>query len=321
MSKAKKKAPEMEYRFYTIEPGHYFLPKVGEGWEQEYGKGLNEQLHFHNCMEIGYCYHGTGRVLIEDREIRYTDDFFTLIPKHIPHTTISDPGTKSLWYFLFVDFEGFVEEWVSKNMSFAKADVLSLLNEKGTALPHIDHEKMAAIVRDMFSECKENKKYLEDALSLDLLMLIVEGLRLSDESKLLSKRKKKEHYLSEALDYIDMNFADNIKISTLAELCSLSESHFRRTFEEIMEMKPLDYVNFVRIKNACDLIRQGNDSMQEISFDVGYDTVSTFNRNFKKITGTTPYKWREEPKNKELKLEDFHISAKKGWEANGVTPK
>lgn len=88
-----------------------------------------------------------------------------------------------------------------------------------------------------------------------------------------------------------------------------------------MEMKPLDYVNFVRIRKACDLIRKTSMSMQDISLEIGYDTISTFNRNFRKLTGTTPYKWKEAPGNKDLDLSDFHISAKKGWEANGVTPK
>lgn len=155
----------------------------------------------------------------------------------------------------------------------------------------------------------------------EFLSVLVELLRHTEENALLIKKNKREQYLTPALDYIDKNFAENIKIKDLADLCALSESHFRRTFEEIMEMKPLDYVNFVRIRKACDLIRKTSMSMQDISLEIGYDTISTFNRNFRKLTGTTPYKWKEAPGNKDLDLSDFHISAKKGWEANGVTPK
>jgi len=53
---------------------------------------MNGMLHFHNLLEIGYCYHGSGRLIIEDREYRYSDNMYTFIPKNVPHTTISDPG-------------------------------------------------------------------------------------------------------------------------------------------------------------------------------------------------------------------------------------
>ena len=87
-----KQKETIEFRYYNIPDGSYVLPKIGEGWEQEYGLGMNGMLHFHNLLEIGYCYHGSGRLIIEDREYRYSDNMYTFIPKNVPHTTISDPG-------------------------------------------------------------------------------------------------------------------------------------------------------------------------------------------------------------------------------------
>ena len=78
-------------------------------------------------------------------------------------------------------------------------------------------------------------------------------------------------------------------------------------------MTPLDYVNMIRIQMACELIRKTNRSMGDIAIKCGYDTISTFNRNFKKITGLTPYQLKNNPENYESKLLRFHISAEKGW--------
>ena len=61
-----KQKEKIELRYYNIPDGSYVLPKIGEGWEQEYGLGMNGMLHFHNLLEIGYCYHGSGRLIIED---------------------------------------------------------------------------------------------------------------------------------------------------------------------------------------------------------------------------------------------------------------
>ena len=63
-----KQREKIELRYYNIPDGSYVLPKIGAGWEQEYGLGMNGMLHFHNYLEIGYCYHGSGRLIIEDRE-------------------------------------------------------------------------------------------------------------------------------------------------------------------------------------------------------------------------------------------------------------
>ena len=62
-----KKKKRMEYRYYEIPADTYVLPLLGKGWEQEYGVGIRDMLHFHNYMEIGYCYHGDGELISEDR--------------------------------------------------------------------------------------------------------------------------------------------------------------------------------------------------------------------------------------------------------------
>jgi AraC-like DNA-binding protein len=104
-----------------------------------------------------------------------------------------------------------------------------------------------------------------------------------------------------------------MKIARLADVCHMSESHFRRLFEENIGMTPVEYLNQVRIKKACDLIRKTGSSMEEIATKVGFTTTSTFNRNFKRITGTSPYQWKKQPDNYESRLSDFNILVEKGW--------
>lgn len=45
-----KQKETIEFRYYNIPDGSYVLPKIGEGWEQEYGLGMNGMLHFHNLL-------------------------------------------------------------------------------------------------------------------------------------------------------------------------------------------------------------------------------------------------------------------------------
>ncbi len=55
--------------------------------------------------------------------------------------------------------------------------------------------------------------------------------------------------------------------------------------------------------------------MDEVAFRCGFNTFSTFNRNFKKIIGITPYQYRMKKNDYKGKIFDYKITAKKGWDS------
>lgn len=119
--------------------------------------------------------------------------------------------------------------------------------------------------------------------------------------------------IAAALDFVNKNFEQSIRVKELADICSMSETHFRRIFEAYINMSPMDYVNLIRIQKACELMKKTNDSMDLVASKCGFTTTSTFNRNFKKFLETSPYQWKINPKNYESKLLNFRITALKGW--------
>lgn len=102
---AEKKKKKMEFRYYQLPPGSPILALLGEKWVQNYGDRTADRLHFHNYMELGYCYYGAGDVVLGDDTYRFSGQQFTVIPSNFPHTTNSDPGNISRWEYLFVDVE------------------------------------------------------------------------------------------------------------------------------------------------------------------------------------------------------------------------
>ncbi len=104
-----------------------------------------------------------------------------------------------------------------------------------------------------------------------------------------------------------------ITLKELADACSFSETHFRRLFVESMNMTPMEYLNLVRVRQACDLMKKSNLSMGEIAVRAGYISISTFNRNFRKIVGTSPYQYKKNSDAYQGKLLNARVSAKKGW--------
>lgn len=78
-------------------------------------------------------------------------------------------------------------------------------------------------------------------------------------------------------------------------------------------MMPVDYINFVRIQKACDYLSSSNDTMENVALKVGYMSQSTFNRNFLRVIGVSPHKWKTAADNNKLKLQNYKITALKGW--------
>ncbi len=309
-----KDKPRMEFRFYDIPKGDYVLPKLGKGWEQEYGIGYGRMLHFHNYMEIGYCYHGRGELLIEDRTYVYGNNMFTVIPENIPHTTISAPGNVCKWEFLFIDIKNFIRsEMSSEDMSVD--EIIRIINKRGTLKTAINHPALNTLILKIIEECRNEQMYYKESIKGYLKSFVIEILRLDEERERAGGNRISD-FIRKAIEFINAHYAQDLKIADVAMHCGMSESHFRRMFENSMHMKPGDYLNMVRIDEACRLIRRGDRSLEQIGITVGYDTASTFIRNFKKLTDMTPQNWRRIQSSGGLVRSGYHISAQKGWEVD-----
>ena len=72
----------------------------------------------------------------------------------------------------------------------------------------------------------------------------------------------------------------------------ISETHFRRIFRTAYNMSPNQYLIFLRVNRAKELLETGNQSIEEISEKVGFSSASYFSRIFKDRTGFSPYEFR-----------------------------
>lgn len=92
-----------EYRSYYL-PMHFpVLLLSGDYWKiSDIPSG---RLHFHNCLEIGVCHSDSGTMEFYGEPLTFHEGDVTIIPKNVPHTTYSTPGTESHWSYLYFDPE------------------------------------------------------------------------------------------------------------------------------------------------------------------------------------------------------------------------
>ena len=143
----------------------------------------------------------------------------------------------------------------------------------------------------IFTEFHSKETHYEDSvrgLLLSFLSMITRSFTKEN------KAGKSDSTIQEALLFIHNNYADKLSVSDIAKhCCNMSESHFRRRFNEIMHTSPLDYINSLRLHKACQLICHSEMHINEIAQAVGFMTLSSFNRQFLSLFGTSPTEWRK----------------------------
>ena len=91
-----------------------------------------------------------------------------------------------------------------------------------------------------------------------------------------------------AKNRLDTQFSEMINIADLAKEAGVSEVHFRNEFKRYYGISPLHYLKQVRIDNAKQLLRSGYYTVTDAAMECGFENISYFSSEFKRLTGTTP---------------------------------
>ena len=309
---SKKKNPTVEFRFYEIPRGESALALIGDKWKRIYGMDV-DNLHFHNLLEIGYCYEGHGILGLDDERLLYDSGTFTSIPADYPHTTVSEKV--DYWEFLFVDVSRVMED-IFPDEPVKQRDNAALVNSRAAILGSNDYPETAMLVKKIFDEYRNKGTGYREMIKYLLRILMLEIARINDkEGRSQNDDKVNRHFeqIVPALRYVDANYAGELKAADLARECNISEVHLRRLFCDCVNLPPMDYVNLVRIQKACDLMQKSNYSMDRVAEECGFSSTSTFNRNFVKFMNNTPYQWKLGKKSGKDRLRDYNILAIQGW--------
>ena len=94
-------------------------------------------------------------------------------------------------------------------------------------------------------------------------------------------------------EYLDENVCDTaLRVSDLAAMCGVSEVYFRREFKRFYGTSPLEYIKKRRIEIACQLLSTGLYNVTQVAERAGFDSVSYFSAEFRRLTGGTPSQYQ-----------------------------
>jgi AraC-like DNA-binding protein len=312
---AKKKKTIIEYRHYSLPVNFPVFLLSGNRWRISDIK--SEHLHFHNCLEIGICHSDSGIMEIEGDSIPFKDGDVTCIPRYLPHTTYSSPGTSSLWSYIFFSPEELFKNLFRNSYNNFQLPLLSM-KISNYILNKERYPKVYTLATTIVDELTEQNPYYKESVNGLLSSLYIELLRIYSKNEEFANEETDENLkiifvISPVLEYIYKNYMTPITIDFLAGLCHLSTTHFRRKFHEIMGTAPLDFINSTRIDEACKLLKSTEDSILSISEQVGFHSISSFNRCFSKLLGESPREWRKRVLQSEAQSAKASILEFTGW--------
>lgn len=293
---ARPKHTVIEYRNYNLPANFPVVLLTGDMWR--ISDIRSERLHFHNCLEIGLCESDSGTIEFMDNSCPFYTGSITVIASDIPHTTYSAPGTQSKWSYLFIDMENIWGPFFPFDILPDKESILDMIHNHYMILSKEEHQDIYHLLTMIIHELNsQGSNYQFTARGL-MYALLFKLLEIYKKEKLPANQnfevKENSFAIAPALDYIRNSYMQDFSIEDLATLCHMSTTHFRRVFTSIMRTGPLEYVTRVRISNAATLLRTTEMSILSISEEVGFHSVSSFNRHFQTIYGMTPMKWRKD---------------------------
>ncbi|MDP4092885.1 MAG: response regulator [Bacillota bacterium] len=112
------------------------------------------------------------------------------------------------------------------------------------------------------------------------------------------REKKLNHLILKAKEYIDENFNKDITLEDVSREVCISPHYFSKLFKSETNQNFIDYLTSIRMGKAKKYLEDGEYSVKEICYQVGYCDPNYFSRIFKKIVGVTPTEFKEVPQNK-----------------------
>lgn len=245
-----------------------------------------DHLHYHLSWEIGICLEGSGIFYIGSRVYRYARGDVSVIAPGVVHIAQSDPERISGWKFLDIDLRRMLAVFPDSFSALADSAFSGMVTPE--QLPDL-----APLVMLILDELAADAPFGRELIRLKVAELGILLHRLAGPRLAPSAPPDCLDAVSPAVLYIVNHYQEEINLSQLAAMCAQSVSSFRRCFQRAMRTSPLEYLYHVRIKAATNLLKATSLPITEVAARVGYQSLSSFNRHFLRITGISPRQCRK----------------------------
>lgn len=260
---------------------------------------FSSPLHVHPEIELVYIRESHGKRIVGNLIESFEPGDMVLIGPSLPHIWINDDcfvngQTNKRARAIVVYFHPCLFDSGLFSLPEARNIRQLLLQSKsGIFIQHNTRQIIASRMESLL-EKKGFDKVMGLLEILHLLSQSTDLVHINSEELLNHENKAEKDRLCDVYRYVNDNFRSDIQLKDVAGLTNLTPQSFCRLFKKRNKIHFVEYLNQVRISNACKLLLNSDWTISEIAYNCGYKTISNFNKLFKETTGHSPKKYREQ---------------------------
>jgi AraC-like DNA-binding protein len=251
--------------------------------------------HFHPEYEIHHVVATNGRYFVGDFIGEFTPGNLVLTGPNLPHNWVSDIPPEAQ-----IPLRGRVVQFSEAFI----ADVTKMFPELATFKPVLEFSRKGALfspkTASLIGPLLEELVEAQGVRRIELFMNVIGEMSRSSKIQALTSAEYlpdpsgfMANGINEALAYINTHLTEQFSESDLAAISGRSASSFSRSFRRHTGMALAQYVNRLRINLACQLLMNNELlTITEICFEVGFNNISNFNRQFLVLKGMAPSRFK-----------------------------
>jgi len=265
---------------------------------QEY----NGIMHKHDFIEIAYVISGKGLHIVGDRKYNTRKGDLFILNEDIPHGFFPDREGVQPVVYNCVFMPNFLDASLLGNAHFQ--DIYSSFLFKSffpedqpenadLSLSGTEYQDIGNLFHKMYEEYKNRNKGYPEIIRAYLIELIVKVFRFIDGGTHRNTSPQNQRLVYQAVDYLKKHFNSDIRLEELAMQSFISKNYFSRLFKEVTGISFTDYIQNLRVDEACSLLKNTDMKIIDIAHQAGFNDIKFFYEVFKKITGKTPGEFRK----------------------------
>ncbi len=152
-------------------------------------------------------------------------------------------------------------------------------------------------IKSSFADRRNQPGWLEEQMHRVMQLLLKVHQKTCQEALTInavrpSTREELYRRLFRSKDFIVASFDQPITLKEMAGIACLSPNHFLRSFRQAFRQTPHQFLTSIRLEHARKMLSEANQSITEICFSVGFESLGSFSRLFRRHTGFSPEQFR-----------------------------
>ncbi len=250
--------------------------------------------HYHPEIELVYVNGGSGRRQVGSHISYYTNGDLTLIGSNLPHCGYTNEQTGNRNKIVIQMKPDFLGDYFFEIPEMRNIKNLIQLAKAGITFEGKTKRKVGKKIDKM-----ENQSPIERLLTIIEILNLLESSPgetkiLNAEGFFMELQVQDNERINFIFNYVKDNFQQAISLDEIAEKVSMTVPSFCRYFKKTTHKTFTNFVNDYRLVHASKLLAEKPISITEISFECGFNNYSHFNKSFKKFTGKSASKYRND---------------------------